>query len=194
MTLLSSASVLVAPSAPSALPRLATPEDERPYLSARPLLSMPDVLLMGAIRNRQRRGFSADTTPIDDERQSGWWRWNHHRVEGWLFDDQAGNTVGYGALLQQPDGRWVSSCAVLPEFTGHGFGKAILTWMVLAVDHEIYARARTDNPAAIKLHDPLLWEVTGVDQEGQNVYFRTWPKVRRARLAVNLDNCGWLGQ
>jgi GNAT superfamily N-acetyltransferase len=177
-----------------ALPRLPTPPDTRAHLTARPILNLADVLLMGAIRHRQRSGFSADNSPIDDRRQEDWWKHHHHRVEAWLFDDRDGNTVGYAALLQRPDGAWVSSCAVLPEYTGHGHGKAILTWMIMQVDHEVYARARTDNPAAMKLHDPLLWEVTGVDQEGQNVYYRTWPRIRRARMAVNLDHCGVLGQ
>lgn len=179
----------------AALPRVATPPDTRPHLTARPLLNMADVLTMGRIRDRQRHGFSADTTPIDDRRQEDWWRRNRHRVEAWLFHDRDGNTVGYGALLQRPEGTWVSSCAVLPEHTGHGHGKAILTWMVMQVDHEVYARARTDNPAAMKLHDPLLWEVTGVDQEGQNIYFRTYPKVLKAQTALNLDHCEqWGGQ
>lgn len=180
--------------APATLPRLATPPDDRPHLTARPLLDIGDVLTMGRIRDRQRAGFSVDRSPIDEARQRHWWAEMHNRVQGWLFDDQDGNTVGYGALLQRPDGTWVSSCAVLPEFTGHGHGKAILTWMVMAVDHEVYARALVDNPAAVKLHDPLLWQHLGTDESGAVIYFRTWPKVRRARLAVNLDNCGWLGQ
>lgn len=178
---------------PTSLPRLATPADPRPHLTSRVVITMRDVLIMGQIRNACRAGFSADTTPIDDDRQAAWWRWNHHRVEAWLFEDGDGAIVGYGALLQRPDGTWVSSVAVLPQFGGHGYGKAITTWIVLAVDHEVYARARTDNPAAVKLHDPLIWETTGVDQEGQNVYFRTRPKVRKARLAFNLDalpGCG----
>lgn len=176
----------------SASPRLATPEDERPYLTARVVHAMPDVLAMGRIRDACRAGFSQDTTPIDDARQAAWWRENHKRVEGWLFDDANGDTVGYGALLQQDDGRWVSSVAVLPRFAGRGYGKAITTWVVLTVEHEVWARARLDNYPAQKLHDDLVWETLGADND--NEYYRTRPKIRRARLAVNLDHCGVLGQ
>lgn len=182
----------LAPLAPSTLPRLATPTDDRPHLEARPVLTMPDVLMMGSIRHTCRAGFSADTTPIDDERQAGWWRWNHHRVEAWLFEDGAGAVVGYGALLQQPDGRWVSSVAVLPPFAGRGYGKQITTWTVLAVDHAVYARARLDNPAAMRLHDDHIWEVVTADND--NEYYVTRPKIRKARLAISLDHCGVLGQ
>ena len=175
------------------LPRLATPPDDRPHLTARPVISMPDVLLMGHIRHECRAGFSHDTTPIDDKRQEAWWRANHARVEAYLFDDGAGVTVGYGALLQQFDGRWVSSVAVLPGCGGRGYGKAITTWLVaVSCEHEVWARARQDNPAAQKLHDPLVWDTIGADEA--NVYYRTKPKIRRASMAINLDHAGWLGQ
>jgi hypothetical protein len=178
--------------APPCLPRLATPGDTRPHLTARAVVIVADVLTMGRIRDTCRAGFSADTTPIDDARQLDWWRWNHERVRGWLFDDAGGNTVGYGALLQQPDGRWVSSVAVLPQFGGRGYGKAITTWTVLSVDHAIYARARLDNNPARRLHDDLIWEFITADNE--NEYYVTRPKVRTAQIAVNLDHCGVLGQ
>lgn len=194
MTLITSAAMKPdeAVAFPPPVPRLPTPRDDRPHLAARPVMTMPDVLLMGHIRHEQRAGFSHDRTPIDDRRQSEWWRVYHHRVEAWLFDDAEGNTVGYGALIQREDGTWVSSVAVLAQFGGRGHGKAITTWLVLSVDHEVYARARQDNVPAQKLHDPLVWETIGADEA--NVYYRTRAKVQRARMAVNLDHAGWLGQ
>jgi GNAT superfamily N-acetyltransferase len=177
---------------PPALPRLPTPPDPRPYLAARPVLTEADALAMGRVRDRQRAGFSADTTRIDDNRQVAWWRRNRERVAAWLFEDVAGALVGYGALLQQDDGRWVSSVAVLPGFEGRGHGKAITTWTVLAVEHAVYARARLDNPPARKLHDDLIWELVTADND--NEYYVTRPKVRVAQVALNLDHCGVLGQ
>lgn len=177
---------------PPALPRLPTPPDHRPALVARPVLTDADALALGRIRDRQRAGFSADTTPIDDARQLAWWRRQRERVEAWLFADTDGNTVGYGALLQQDDGRWVSSVAVLPGFEGRGYGKAITTWTVLSVEHAVYARARLDNPPARKLHDDLIWQLVTADND--NEYYVTRPKIRRAQAALNLDSCGVLGQ
>lgn len=177
---------------PACLPRLGTPPDTRPRLEAYPVLTMTDVLEMGQIRHICRAGFSSDNSPIGAERQVAWWRLHRERVEAWLFRDGAGNTVGYGALLQQDDGRWVSSVAVLPGFEGRGYGKQITTWTVLRVDHAVYARARMDNPPARRLHDDHIWDTITADNE--NEYYITRPKIRQARLAVNLDHCGVLGQ
>jgi ribosomal protein S18 acetylase RimI-like enzyme len=159
-----------------ALPRLATPEDARPYLTARPALCMADVLIMGRIRSRQAAGFSTDRAPFDDERQIAWFRVNHDRLLPWLYDDQSGATVGYGCLRQESDGRWYSSVAVLPEHGGHGYGKAITLHLIHTVPHEVWASARADNPAARKLHDPLYWDTIGTD--GELIFYRTKPKIR----------------
>lgn len=177
------------------LPLLPTPPDDRDCLTARPVLTEADVLLMGAIRDRQRTGFSSDQSPIDAARQRHWWAQYHQRVRAWLFDDHDGHTVAYGALIQRPDGCWVSSCAVLPEFTGHGYGRTLLTWLVMQANHEVYARALCDNTAAVKLHDPLIWQMLGTDETGERVYFRTRPKVRLAPASLLLaDYERWGGQ
>lgn len=184
---------MTATATPTSLPRLATPEDTRPHLTARVVITRDDVLSMGKIRSIQAKGFSHDRTPIDDERQMAWWRWNHQRLEAWLYDDQDGNTVAYGCLRQEADGRWYSSVAVLPQFGGKGYGKAVTHHLIHAVEHDVWASARVDNPAAQKLHDDLYWDVLGTD--GELVFYRTKAKIRSARLAFNLDALhGGLGQ
>jgi hypothetical protein len=42
-----------------------------------------------------------------------------------LYQDAALFVVGYGLLRQTEDGRWWSSVAVLPSYTGRGYGGAI---------------------------------------------------------------------
>lgn len=172
---------------------LPTPADDRPTLAARPVVTVADALAMGRIRDACREGFSEDTTPIDDDRQRAWWAAWRHRVKAWLYDDPAGATVGYGALIQRHDGTWVSSCAVLPEHGGRGWGRAILHHLVHAVSHPVYARARNDNPAAVRLHHPGDWLVLGADNDC--TYFVTRPRVVEARWSLSLaDYNDWLGQ
>lgn len=163
---------------PAALPALPTPADTRPTLTARPVCGEADALTMGHIRDRQRAGFSADQSPIDDDRQRAWWAAHRNRVNAYLYYDHAGVLVGYGALLQRHDGTWVSSVAVLPGNEGHGYGGRITTHLVTSVPHEVYARALVSNEAACALHNARVWEVTGEDEQCR--YFRTRPKVRTA--------------
>ena len=103
----------------------------------------------------------------------------------------------FAALLQREDGTWVSSEAVLPGFEGRKFGGRILSHLIGSVRHEVYARARIDNPAAVALHNSREWDQTGVDD--QCVYFRTKPKVRIEHSVSRYDYtelqpeppCGW---
>lgn len=177
----------------AALPAIATPADDRPHLVAAPVCTEADALAMGFIRDARRAGFSQDTTAIDQSRQLLWWRTNRARVQAWLYRDGAGELIGYGALLQRPDGRWVSSCAVLAPFEGRGWGRAILHHLVNSVGHEVYAQARNDNEAAIRLHNSGDWQCLGADND--NTYFRTWPRVRLATPSLSLDDyTGSLGQ
>lgn len=158
------------------LPPLATPADTRPTLVASPVCTKADALTMAAIRNECREGFSADTSAITVTQQGKWWAQNRNRVNAYLYWDTTGDVVAYAALLQQPDGTWVSSCAVLPRYAGQGYGRAILHHLVTSVDHEVYARARNDNEAALRLHNPGDWETTGADNDC--TYFRTRTRVR----------------
>lgn len=174
------------------LERLATPEDARPHLTARPVLTMPDVLAMGRIRSEQTAGFSYNRSSITDEQQRRWWEINKDRLDCWLFDNDEGQTVGYGALRQGDDGRWWSSVAVRKVFAGKGHGRVITSWLVMQWPYEVWASARNDNPAAQLLHDRLLWDTLGCDND--LTFYRTKPKVRPAHLAVNLGHCGLLGQ
>lgn len=175
---------------------LPTPTDTRPTLTAHPVCTVDDALAMGRIRHIQRHGFSADQSEIDDERQRSWWLENRPRVNAWLYTF-GGVLVGYGALLQREDGTWVSSCAVLPGHEGRKFGGRILSHMIGAVPHEVYARALIANPAAVSLHNSREWDQIGVDETC--VYFRTKPKVRIEHSLSVYDYsepepdlpCGW---
>jgi len=177
------------------LPRL-TPPDTRLTLVASPVVNEAQALAMGFIRDVQRRGFSADQTPIDAERQRKWWAEHRYRAKAFLYYYQ-GKLVGYAALLQQDDGTWVSSCAVLPGHEGRKFGGRILSHLVQSVDHEVYARALIANPAACALHNDREWEMTGED--GVCRHYRTRPKVRVEHSLSGYDYsepqpeppCGW---
>lgn len=182
----------------TALAPLPTPADDRATLVATPVTTEGQALTMGRIRHIQRHGFSADQSEIDDERQLRWWRAHRHRVKAWLYAF-GGALVGYGALIQTADGRWVSSCAVLPGHEGRRFGGRILSHLVQSVGHEVYARALISNPAACALHNEREWETTGEDEQCR--YFRTRPKVR-VEHSLSLDDyapeppqpeppCGW---
>jgi hypothetical protein len=184
---------MTATALPTALEPLPTPADPRPTLVARPLLTLADVLLLGQIRNEGRLSFSHDTSEIDGPRQIAWWHANKARLEPWLFDNEAGETVGYALLRQEDNSRWYSSLAVRKGHNGHDYGRQMLAWLVARWPFEVWATARADNPAACKLHDPLLWEACGA-HDGLILY-RTRPKIRTSKLALNLDSCGvWGGQ
>jgi hypothetical protein len=161
---------------PVSLPRLPTPPDPRAHLSARPVGTDADALAMGRIRSERAAGFSHNTRPIADADQLAWWRRNRERLDAWLFEDDAGRIVGYGALRQEADGRWFSSVAVAKGHSGHSYGLRITTWLVSRWPHEVWASARDDNPGAMALHDDLIWEQYGW-HEGLYLY-RTRPKVR----------------
>lgn len=176
----------------TALPRVPTPPDTRPALTAHPVLADADVLTMGRIRSAQAEHFSNDRAAFDDARQLAWWRANQARVIAMLYADAAGADVGYGCLRQDEDGRWWSSVAVAPGHEGRGHGRTITAHLILSVPFDVWASARTDRPKAQALHNPLLWEVVGADND--LIWYRTRPKVRVARTAMNLDHCGVLGQ
>lgn len=169
----------------AALPRLATPPDDRPRLTATVVYHLADVLTMGAIRNQQRASFAHDTTPIDDDRQRAWWAEQRNRVRAWLYADDAGATVGYGLLRQTKDGRWWTSVAVLDQFAGKGYGRTITHHLVNTVPHEVWSEALNDNHAAQRLHNAGDWEVIGADND--RTFYRTRPKVRAAQLAYGLE-------
>ncbi len=171
------------------LPSVPTPEDDRPYLRARAICFEQDALIMGRIRSAQAAGFSHDHNPISDDQQRAWWRKHFARLSGWLYEDGDRNVVGYGLLRQEDDGRWYSSVAVDPAHTGHGYGRTITTHLVTFFPFEVWASARNDNPAAQRLHDDLIWDVLGADND--LTFYRTKPKVRmHEEPQVRIDKYG----
>jgi GNAT superfamily N-acetyltransferase len=124
-------------------------------------------------RNACREGFSTDTAEISEEQQQAWWAANRDSVLAWLYQDGHLEIVGYGLLRRTEDGRWWSSVAVLPQYTGKGYGKAITADIIRACPAAVvWATARRDNPAAVKLHDLSDWEIIDGPDE-RLVYFRT---------------------
>lgn len=125
------------------------------------------------IRNACREGFAHDNEPISAQRQRAWWVAMKGRIKPWIYRDWIGFSVGYGMLRQTEDGRWWSSVAVLPEVAGKGYGGAITADLIRRVDHVVYAEARKDNPAAMRLHRAADWEVVGEDE--RLMHYRSRP-------------------
>jgi GNAT superfamily N-acetyltransferase len=139
-----------------------------------PIRGYHAVMQLRMIRNVCREGFAHDTAEISHAEQLAWWAANKDRVVGFLYRDLIGLPVGFGLLRQTDDGRWWSSVAVLPARAGKGYGKAITAHVIRqkpADARYVYAQARLDQPAAMKLHDPRDWYTLGED--GRLAHFRT---------------------
>lgn len=135
-----------------------TEECRRLRLTARLIETDLDVEILRQIRNACREGFSFDNSEISPEQQAKWWASMRDRFKGWLYYDSGGVYVGYGALRCAEDDLWYSSVAVLPEQAGRGYGGAITADVIRRVDFEVWATARLDNPAAMRLHRAVDWD------------------------------------
>jgi ribosomal protein S18 acetylase RimI-like enzyme len=134
-------------------------------LTARPVVDAEDVEMLRFIRNEQRQGFAHDTAPISTAAQTAWWGLMEGKVIAYLYQQSQTFVVGYGLLRLDEDGRWWSSVAVLPEFGGRGYGKAVTSHIIRqSPTGVVYAQARKDNPQADRIHDRRDWEVTGEDK------------------------------
>lgn len=151
-----------------------TPECERLGLLARPIELRSDVEVLRLIRNACKDGFSHDNEEISPQQQEAWWTLMREKVRGWLYW-VGGEIVGYGLLRQTDDERWWSSVAVLPDCMGKGYGGALTADLVRRVPHVVWATARLDNPAALKLHRPEDW--FELNRDDRLVYFQTRPHV-----------------
>ncbi len=158
-------------------------------LRAERIERLGQVELLRRIRNACRDGFSHDTHEISPIQQRTWWQAHRGRMRAWLYAD--GDTfVGYGLLRQTEDGRWWSSVAVLPEHNGRGYGGTITADLVRRSDEPVWATARLDNPAAIRLHREADWEWLGQDE--RLVHFRTRPHVHLADALAEWEREGWV--
>lgn len=151
-----------------------TPECERLGLVARPILEGDDVETLRLIRNACKDGFSHDNEEISQQAQAAWWIVMRGRVKGWLYWSGA-EVVGYGLLRQTDDGKWWSSVAVLPDQAGMGYGGAITADVVRRMPNIVWATARLDNPAAMKLHRSTDWEEW--QRDDRLAHYRTMPHV-----------------
>lgn len=151
-----------------------TPECERLGLMARPIESDEDVETLRLIRNACKDGFSHDNSEINQQQQAAWWSLMHDKVRGWLYW-VGSEVVGYGLIRQTDDQRWWSSVAVLPDCAGKGYGGAITADLARRSPRAVWATARLDNPAALRLHRTEDWDDLGSD--GRLVTYRTKPHV-----------------
>jgi GNAT superfamily N-acetyltransferase len=141
-------------------------------LTARRVIDDEDVEWLRVIRNTCRLGFAHDTAPIAHTAQEQWWRANQGDVIAYLYQETDGFVVGYGVIRRDADGVWWSSVAVLPTYSGHGYGGAITAHIVRQSPTGVtQGQARKDNPAACRLHHQRDWEVVGDD--GRLLTFRT---------------------
>lgn len=125
------------------------------------------------IRNRCKDGFSQHNDLIKPEEQERWWNETDGKRLAWLYREEGGSAyLGFGVLLRQDDGFWTTTVAVLPEYGGMGYGKAITHDIVTRCPGPCRATARKDNPAAVKLHAAEDWDVVDGPDE-RLVYFRT---------------------
>jgi len=134
-------------------------------LTARRVIDDEDVEWLRVIRNTCRLGFAHDTAPIAHTAQEQWWRANQSDVIAYLHQDRDGFVVGYGVIRRDAEGMWWSSVAVLPTYSGHGYGGAITAHVVRQSPTGVtQGQARKDNPAACRLHHARDWEVIAEDE------------------------------
>lgn len=135
-------------------------------LTPRRVIDDEDVEWLRVIRNTGRAGFSHDQAFIPQEAQEAWWVAHCGDCIPYLYQDCDGFVVGYGLLRRSEDGRWWSSVAVLPPYTGRHYGGAITRHIIRqSPTGVVWASARLDNPAADRLHNRKDWEVLGEDHE-----------------------------
>lgn len=134
--------------------------------------SMTDALQVMRIRNVCRDGFSTHTEIIWPDEQRVWWAETEGRRGAWLYRaHDAMEYVGFGLLLKRDDDCWTTTVAVLPDYRGHNYGKAIMHDIVTRCPGPCRGTARKDNPAAVRLHIADDWDmVDGPDP--RLVYFR----------------------
>lgn len=167
-----------------------TPECQEKGLLAVPVKDEIDVEILRVIRNACKDGFSTDNEEITPQQQEAWWTLMSGKVKAWLYVATASTeTVGFGLLRQTDDGRWWSSVAVVPEAAGHGYGGAITADVVRRSDETVYATARLDNPAAMRLHREADWEETGRDD--RLVHYATKPHVHMKMSLEDWGRHGW---
>jgi GNAT superfamily N-acetyltransferase len=151
-----------------------TPECLRLGLLARPIEIDEDVETLRLIRNACKDGFSHDNSEISQQQQEAWWTLMRGKVKGWLYW-VGGEVVGYGLVRQTDDQRWWTSVAVLPDCAGRGYGGAITADLARRLSCAVWATARLDNPAALRLHRVDDWDEIGRDD--RLVTYRTKPHV-----------------
>lgn len=141
-------------------------------LQAIPVRSAGEVNCMRVIRNSGSGGYSGSDVQISEDEQEDWWLANQGSIHAWLYASY-GEVVGFGMILRRGL-QWSPSAGVVPQFQGRGFGKWIVSDLVMKawkLDIELFAQAKLSNPAAVATHDPQLWDKLGEDDT--YAYFRS---------------------
>lgn len=142
-----------------------------------PVQNPEQIELVRIIRNVQSAGFSHFNGQIAERDHLSWW--HETKPQAWLFADERTEVVGFGLLRKDDLDRWATVVAVVPGFTGHGYGSWITHFIVEQTPGRCYATARLDNPAAMALHHPRDWQrIEGEDD--RLAYYVTWPRYASA--------------
>lgn len=145
-----------------------------------------DVEALRVLRNMTTGTYAHFNWEITPDQQSRWWQDSRKAVRAWLYwlradadDLPLSSVVGFGMLRRSSfDGRWWATVGVDPQFTGRGYGGAIMADIVRRIDGPVYSMARLDNHAGMRLHRARDWEQidAGADAE-RLVAFATKPHV-----------------
>lgn len=131
-----------------------------------------DLETLRMIRNECRAGFANDNAEITKCAQRKWWRTMRGKVWGylyWIGDGHTRNVVGYGLLRMgnfdngEDENVPYSSVAVLPKYSGKGYGGFITAHLIRQSPMTVHAAALKSNPAACALHREEDWEIVGED-------------------------------
>jgi len=145
-------------------------------IEPRAAVTEDDAMLIATMRNICSAGFSRFNGTISADEQRRWWAATAGTRHAWLYYGVEGMPVGFGVLLRDPGGYWVTSCAVLPDFQGRNYGRRMLAHLVRSAPGPCRAQARKDNPAAVRLHVAEDWDVID-GPDPALVYFQTRPGV-----------------
>ena len=130
--------------------------------------------IMRTIRNIGKASYSHDHEEITEDAQRAFWEKNKDTMIGFIYYDEETNTpVAYAALLLR-GGKYWSTNGIHPDHRGRGYGKATLHHVIHQGPRDVWANARKDNPAAVKEHNPVDWEITDDIIDPSLKAFHTW--------------------
>jgi len=150
--------------------------------------NLRDVLVVRVLRNSCREYMTNHRKRIGLAQQIRWHFSYYRRAlrEGvyrvYLFQNDSGTPVGYGAALLRDGALYVTEC-VAPNFRGQGYGRAILDELIAIGSHErrtLIAEIWRSNKASIALHANSGFALeTTRQQSGADLYvYRLEPRAK----------------